>query len=88
MRLISDWGISLAVRVPIAGSTVAMGPSLRLGNPPSLHVEEACTSSGMGFRAPGSLKRNFAGVGSELARGKSSVVAVKSGREDLLHGRD
>ena len=31
---------------------------------------------------------SFAGVGSELARGRSSVEEVKSGREDLLHRRD
>ena len=51
-------------------------------------MEEACASSGMGFRAPESLKGSFAGVGSELARGRSSVEEVKSGREDLLRGRD
>ena len=34
------------------------------------------------------LKDSFVGVGSELARGRSSVEEVKSGREGLLRGRD
>ena len=45
-----------------------MGQSLGLGHSSSLPVEEACASSGMGFRAPESLKGSFAGVGSELTR--------------------
>ena len=49
-------------------------------------MEEAYASSGRGFRAPESLKGSFAGIGSELARGRSSVKEVRGGREDLLHG--
>ena len=61
---------------------------LELGHSPSLPVEEACASSGVRFRVPESLKGSFVGVGSELARGRSSVEEVKSGREELLRGRD
>ena len=61
---------------------------LELGLSPSLPVEEACASSGVRFRVPESLKGSFVGVGSELARGRPSVEEVKSGREDLLRGRD
>ena len=74
--------MSLAVRVSINGSPVVMGPSLGLGHSSSLPMEEACASSGMGFRAPESLKGSFAGVGSELARsslglGHSSSLPVE-----------
>ena len=62
--------------------------SLGLEHPPSLPVEETCVSSGVRFRVPETLKGSFAGVGSELARGRSSVEGVKRGREDLLRGRD
>ena len=87
------WGwssrdVSLAVRVSITGSSVVMGSSLGLRHSSSLPVVEACASSGMGFRAPESLKGSFAGVGSELARGRSSAEKVMSGREALLRGRD
>ena len=59
-----------------------MGSSLGLEHPTSLPVEEACASSGRGFRAPESLKGSFAGVGSELARsslglGHSSSLPVE-----------
>ena len=42
----------------------------------------------MAGAVPESLKGGFVGVGSELARGRSSVEEVKSGREDMLRGRD
>jgi len=41
----------------------------------------------MRFRAPGSLNGSFVGVGSELARGRSSVEEAKSGRE-ILRGSE
>ena len=74
--------MGLSVRLPITGPPVAMGSSLGLGNSSSLPVEEACASSGMGFRAPESPKGSFVGVGSELARpsprsGHSSSLSVK-----------
>ena len=74
--------MSLAVRVSITGSPVVMGQSLGLGYPSSLPMEEACASSGMGFKLPESLKGSFAGVGSELARsslglGHSSSLPVE-----------
>ena len=65
-----------------------MDSSLGLGHSSSFPVEGAHASSGKGFRATESLKGSFVGVGSELARGRSSVEEVKSGREDLLRGRD
>ena len=77
------------------GSFVGVGSELacsslrlRLGHSPSLPVEEACASSGVRFRVPESLKGSFVRVGSELARGRSSVEEVKSGREELLRGRN
>ena len=60
--------MSLAVRVSITGSSVVMGSSLGLRHSSSLPVGEACASSGMGYRAPGSLEGGFAGIGSELVR--------------------
>ena len=71
LRQIWGWSsrdVSLAGGMSIKRSFVVMGPSLGLRHPSSLPMEEACASSGMGFRAPGSLKDGFAGVGSELVR--------------------
>ena len=48
--------------------------SLGLEHSPSLPVEEACASSGARFGVPGSLEGTFVGVGSELARGRPSLI--------------
>ena len=68
--------------VSITRSSDVMGPSLGLRHSSSLPVEEACASSGTGFRAPESLKGCFAGVDSELVRsslglGQSSSLPVE-----------
>ena len=60
------------------GSELARS-SLGLGHSSSLPVEEACASSGMGFRATEALKGSFAGAGSELARGGPQLRWLRMG---------
>ena len=71
--------MSLAVRVSITGSPVVMDSSLGLGQFSSFPMEEACASSGMGFRATESLKGSFVGAGSELARGGPQLRGLRVG---------
>ena len=58
----SSRDVGLTFRVSITGSSAVMGSSLGLRHTSSLPVGEACASSGMGFRAPESLKGSFAGL--------------------------
>ena len=81
------------MRVSTTGPSVVMGPSLGLGNSSFLPVEEVCASSGMGFRAPESLKEVFVGVpitgfsvvmGSSLRLRRPSSLPV----EEAWEGQD
>ena len=87
--------MSLAVGVSIVGSVVVIGPSLGLGHSLPLPVEGACATSGMGFRAPESLKGSFVGMsitgppvvmGSSLGLGYPPSLPVEEARASSRMG--